>query len=74
MSSWLELVEDKVEMAKREAVENAERTLQLMELAGPLGDDESVSLRRRLAAAIIFLGTKLDPEAIDSMAAKRDAA
>ena len=74
MSSWLELVEDKVEMAKREAVENAERTLQLMELAGPLSDDETVSLRRHLAAAIIFLGAKLDPDAIDALAAKQDAA
>ena len=61
-------------MAKREAIESAERTQQLSELAGPMGDDESLSLRRRLAAAMIFLGGKLDPDAVEAMAAKRDAA
>jgi hypothetical protein len=73
--SYLELAEERVALAKQEAIESAERAWERSELEDiEDGEDEPLSLRRRLATAMILLGARLDPEAVEAVASKGEAA
>ena len=73
MLSYLELAEERVELAKREAIESGERALERSHLERT-EDGDGFSLRRRLATAMILLGARLDPDAVGAVAGKGEAA
>ncbi len=71
LSVWLESLEERVEAARREADLSAETHFEFSEVEDE--DEDGVSLRRRIASAMFFLGAKLDPEAAAVTANKGEA-
>jgi hypothetical protein len=73
--SYLELAEERVALAKQEAFESAERALERLALEDieELEDEETQSLRRRLATAMITLGARIDPDAVEAVTNRAEA-
>ena len=67
MLTWLELAEERVDAARRDALAAEKHALEMVEIEEM---EEPMQLRRRLAAAIILLAAKLDPRAIDAIKEK----
>jgi hypothetical protein len=70
MLTWRDL-EESAEIAKLEAAAAVETARLMLEIGED--DDEPVSLRRRIANALVQVGVKIDPMAAEGMVVAEDA-